>query len=117
MKGVVILPRSPFDRLRVNGCSIEIASDFPFVLSLSKHERRSSGTFHLGKLYVKRKRGEGGAFKGRFFSFPAILQAFGMLGFSGPSCPRRRASRRCVPYSVGLLDSRLRGNDDSALFR
>ena len=38
-----------------------------------------------------------------------------MLGVAGPSCPRRRASRRFVPYSAGLLDSRFRENDDSAL--
>ena len=42
-------------------------------------------------------------------------QVFCMLGFSGPSCPRRRAPRRFVPYSAGFLDSHFRGNDDSAL--
>ena len=31
-------PRSPFDELRANGSSIETIGDFPFVLSLSKHE-------------------------------------------------------------------------------
>ena len=30
----------PFDRLRANGFDSEIIKDFPFVLSLSKHERR-----------------------------------------------------------------------------
>ena len=30
--------RSPFDKLRANGSGVEIAGDFPFVLSLSKHE-------------------------------------------------------------------------------
>jgi hypothetical protein len=40
----------PFDRLRANGSSTEIVKDFPFVLSLSKHERRSPATSHLGKL-------------------------------------------------------------------
>jgi len=42
---------SPFDRLKVNGSGAEIVKDFPFVLSLSKHERRSPTTSHLGKLY------------------------------------------------------------------
>jgi hypothetical protein len=28
---------SPFDKLRANGSGVEIAEDFPFVLSLSKH--------------------------------------------------------------------------------
>ena len=41
----------PFDRLRENGSGAEIVKDFPFVLSLSKHERRSPSTSHLGKLY------------------------------------------------------------------
>ena len=41
----------PFDRLRANGFDSESMKDFPFVLSLSKHERRLSGTSHLGKLY------------------------------------------------------------------
>jgi len=31
--------RSPFDKLRANGSGVEIAEDFPFVLSLSKHEK------------------------------------------------------------------------------
>jgi hypothetical protein len=43
----------PFDRLRANGSGAEIAKDFPFVLSLSKHERRSPTTSHLGKLYAQ----------------------------------------------------------------
>src|SRR2546430_484219 len=30
-------PRSPFDKLRVNGSDVELVEDFPFVLSLSKH--------------------------------------------------------------------------------
>src|SRR5437667_11889577 len=30
--------RSPFDRLRANGAGVAISADFPFVLSLSKHE-------------------------------------------------------------------------------
>jgi hypothetical protein len=30
--------RSPFDKLRANGVGREIVEDFPFVLSLSKHE-------------------------------------------------------------------------------
>src|SRR5213593_1980994 len=30
--------RSPFDKLRVNGGRLAIVGDFPFVLSLSKHE-------------------------------------------------------------------------------
>src|SRR6266852_1231404 len=42
----------PFDRLRANGFDSESMKDLPFVLSLSKHERRLSGTSHLGKLYV-----------------------------------------------------------------
>ena len=42
----------PFDRLRANGSGTEIGKDFPFVLSLSKHERRSPATSHLGKLYM-----------------------------------------------------------------
>ncbi len=42
----------PFDRLRANGFDSEIIKDFPFVLSLSKHERRLFGTSHLGKLYM-----------------------------------------------------------------
>ena len=42
----------PFDRLRANGFSIEIVKDVPFMLSLSKHERHSFGTSHLGKLYL-----------------------------------------------------------------
>ena len=53
--------------------------------------------------------------KGRFFVFLTILPAFGMLGCSSPSCPRRRASRRGALGIAGVLDSRLRGNDDSAL--
>jgi hypothetical protein len=40
----------PFDRLRANGFDAEIVKGFPFVLSLSKHERRSLPTSHLGKL-------------------------------------------------------------------
>src|SRR5439155_17074813 len=31
-------PRSPFDKLRANGGRLEVVGDFPFVLSLSKHE-------------------------------------------------------------------------------
>jgi hypothetical protein len=42
----------PFDRLRANGSGTEIVTDFPFVLSLSKHERCLPSTFHLGKLYM-----------------------------------------------------------------
>ena len=38
-------------RLRANGFYTEIIEDFPFVLSLSKHERRLPATYHLGKLY------------------------------------------------------------------
>jgi len=45
----------PFDRLRANGSRTALVRDFPFVLSLSKHERRSSGTSHLGKLYYALK--------------------------------------------------------------
>jgi hypothetical protein len=30
--------RSPFDKLRANGLGVAKAEDFPFVLSLSKHE-------------------------------------------------------------------------------
>jgi len=30
----------PFDRLRANGFSTESVENFPFVLSLSKHEQR-----------------------------------------------------------------------------
>src|SRR5213593_2866541 len=30
--------RSPFDKLRANGGRLAIVGDFPFVLSLSKHE-------------------------------------------------------------------------------
>ena len=41
----------PFDRLRANGGNPKIVEDFPFVLSLSKHERHLLGTFHLGNLY------------------------------------------------------------------
>ena len=49
---------SPFDRLRTNGSGAKSGKDFPFVLSpstllrtgLSKHERRSLPTSHLGKL-------------------------------------------------------------------
>jgi len=47
---------TPFDRLRVNGVSTEIVEDFPFVLSLSKHERGLSTTSHSGKLYVEIRR-------------------------------------------------------------
>jgi hypothetical protein len=43
----------PFDRLRANGPCAEIVRGFPFVLNLSKHERRLSSTFHLGKLYER----------------------------------------------------------------
>ncbi len=43
----------PFDRLRANGSGTEIVKDFPFVLSLSKHERRLPATSHLGKLYYR----------------------------------------------------------------
>jgi outer membrane receptor protein involved in Fe transport len=46
--------------------------------------------------------------------YPQFSLVFSLLGFSGPSCPRRRASRRVVPYHAGLLDSRFRGNDASA---
>jgi hypothetical protein len=53
--------------------------------------------------------------KGKFFSSPAIFTDFLHTCFLSPSCPRRRASRRFVPYGAGFLDSRLRGNDDSAL--
>jgi hypothetical protein len=42
----------PFDRLRANGAEAEIVRASPFVLSLSKHERHSFSTSHLGKLYV-----------------------------------------------------------------
>jgi hypothetical protein len=42
--------RPPFDRLRANGFGAKIVKDFPFVLSWSKHERRSLPTSHLGKL-------------------------------------------------------------------
>jgi len=38
----------------VNGSDVEIVEVFPFVLSLSKHERYSLGTFHLGNLYIFR---------------------------------------------------------------
>ena len=54
-------------------------------------------------------------FKGKFFVVLTILLAFGMLGCSSPSCPRRRASRRGALWIAGVLDSRLRGNDNSAL--
>jgi len=30
--------RSPFDKLRANGTGVEFIEEFPFVLSLSKHE-------------------------------------------------------------------------------
>ena len=53
--------------------------------------------------------------KDRFFSLPAIFTDFPHAWFLSPSCPRRWASRRFVPYIAGFLDSRLRGNDDSAL--
>ncbi len=43
----------PFDRLRANEAGAEIIADYPFVLSLSKHERRSPTTSHLGKLYER----------------------------------------------------------------
>ena len=33
----------PFDKLRVNGMGIENIDLFPFVLSLSKHERGFAG--------------------------------------------------------------------------
>src|SRR5262245_7883676 len=42
--------QSPFDRLRANGSSAEVVTNFPFVLSLSKHERHSSSPSQLGKL-------------------------------------------------------------------
>ncbi|MBI3796022.1 MAG: hypothetical protein HY268_03510 [Deltaproteobacteria bacterium] len=29
---------TPFDKLRANGMGLEVVEDFPFVLSLSKHE-------------------------------------------------------------------------------
>jgi hypothetical protein len=32
------IPRSPFDKLRATGTETQIISDFPFVLSLSKHK-------------------------------------------------------------------------------
>ena len=36
-KGLLLLC-SPFDKLRANGSGVEIVKDFPFVLSLSKHD-------------------------------------------------------------------------------
>ncbi len=50
-----------------------------------------------------------------FSCHPQFSWVFCMCGCSGPSCPRRRASRRVVPYRAGFLDSRFRGNDDAAL--
>jgi len=41
----------PFDRLRANGAGVEVGAHCPFVLSLSKHERRLLPSSHLGKLY------------------------------------------------------------------
>ena len=40
----------------MNGSDIEIIELFSFVLSLSKHERYSLGTFHLGNLYRAKQR-------------------------------------------------------------
>jgi transposase len=41
-------PRSPFDKLRANGSEIEIVTDFPFMLSLSKHENHFLSSLRYG---------------------------------------------------------------------
>jgi hypothetical protein len=38
-------PRSPFDKLRVNGGGIENINDFSIMLSVSKHESIFSATW------------------------------------------------------------------------
>ncbi len=40
LKNLVFTLCSPFDKLKANGLGIEFVKDFPFVLSLSKHEDR-----------------------------------------------------------------------------
>ncbi|MSQ47839.1 MAG: prepilin-type N-terminal cleavage/methylation domain-containing protein [Deltaproteobacteria bacterium] len=45
---------------------------------------------------------------------PQFSRAFRIPSSSRSSCPRRRASRRRAPWIAGVLDSRLRGNDDFA---
>ena len=37
--GLVKSPQSPFDKLRANGCLVEITDFFPFVVSLSNHTK------------------------------------------------------------------------------
>jgi hypothetical protein len=49
----------PFDRLRANGSGVEIVTDVPFVLSLSKHERRLPSTFYLLRLVACAMRTKG----------------------------------------------------------
>ena len=44
-----------------------------------------------------------GSFKGRLFLSPVIFTSFPYAWFPSPSFPRRRASRRRVPYCAGLL--------------
>jgi hypothetical protein len=47
--------RTGFDTLRANGLGIEIVTDFPFVLSLSKHEHPFLSTPLLGRVYPHEK--------------------------------------------------------------
>ena len=38
MNGLLLKHRSPFDKLRAIGMTVDIINFFPFVLSLSKHK-------------------------------------------------------------------------------
>ncbi|MGH8008080.1 MAG: hypothetical protein ACREQ3_13865, partial [Candidatus Binatia bacterium] len=60
----LLLRCSPFDKLRANGAGVEILKDYPFVLSLSKHDFPLS-VVHLTvsgePLISSSSRGESGA--------------------------------------------------------
>src|SRR5262249_293096 len=93
-----------FDRLRANGSHTAIVKNFPFVLSLSKHERHSPTTSHLGKLYLMSLliAGIGGDIRGGVTGRGRY--AFWSCGyfFFGIRLVRRRVSCR-VPVQVSNL--------------